>query len=281
MLKVECSTLRGRDTVATIKVVILDWAGTTVDHGSFAPVAAFMAAFAHHGVEVTAAEARGPMGLHKKDHIRAMLQMPSVAQRWGKVHGRSAGAQDVESLYQRFMPHQLEVIASHCRLVAGLLPCVAELRRHGIQIGATTGYFKEAAESVYREARRQGFYPDHTICAEEVPAGRPAPWMIFRTMEALGVYPPDLVVKVGDTVPDIDEGRNAGVWSIGVTRTGSEIGCHEEELAALPETQRSAKLAAARQQLLHAGAHEVLESVADLPVLIENINARLQRGDRP
>jgi phosphonoacetaldehyde hydrolase len=65
-----------------IRLVVFDWAGTTVDHGSRAPVAAFVRAFAGHGVEVTPDEARGPMGLHKRDHIRAMLQMPAVARRW-------------------------------------------------------------------------------------------------------------------------------------------------------------------------------------------------------
>ena len=47
-----------------------------------------------------------------------------------------------------------------------------------------------AAQVVYDAAKKQGFVPDFTICADEVPTGRPEPWMIFRAMEALGVYPP-------------------------------------------------------------------------------------------
>src|SRR5262249_33167255 len=139
------------------------------------------------------------------------------------------------------------------------------LRRRDIQIGATTGYFREAAEIVYEAARRQGFVPDACACAEDVPAGRPAPWMIFRILQALGTYPPSAVVKVGDTVPDIGEGLSAGAWSLGVTRTSSDVGCTEEQLAKLPGMLRQAKLRTARQNLLDAGAHAVLESVADLP----------------
>ena len=60
--------------------------------------------------------------------------------------------------------------------------------------------------------------------------------MIFRIMETLRIYPPRAVVKIGDTVPDIGEGLNAGAVSIGVVSSGSEVGCTHEELAALPET---------------------------------------------
>jgi phosphonoacetaldehyde hydrolase len=249
-------------------LVVFDWAGTTVDYGCFAPVAAFVDAFASRGVEVTRTEARGPMGLHKRDHIRAMLQMPQVAERWRRTHARDWDDSDVEDLYRRFIPLQLEVIDEHSRLVAGVVECVAELRRLGIRIGATTGYFREAAERVYRAARKQGFVPDHCICAGETPAGRPAPWMMFRTMEALGVYPPAAVLKIGDTVPDIAEGLHAGAWSVGVTQTSSEVGCTEDELETLPAAEREAKLASARQKLLAAGAHWVIPSVADLGNLL-------------
>jgi phosphonoacetaldehyde hydrolase len=251
-------------------LVVFDWAGTTIDYGCFAPVSAFVEAFASRGVEVTTAEARGPMGLHKRDHIRAMLQMPQVAERWRRTHARDWNDSDVDDLYRCFIPRQLEVIDKHSWLVPGVIECVAELRRLGILIGATTGYFREAAERVYRAAQQQGFAPDHCICAEEAPAGRPAPWMMFRTMEALGVCPPAAVVKVGDTVPDIGEGLHAGAWSIGVSESSSEVGCTEEELQGLPAAEGETKVGAARQKLLAAGAHRVIASVADLPAVLRD-----------
>jgi phosphonoacetaldehyde hydrolase len=264
-----------------VQFVVFDWAGTTVDHGCFAPLVPFVAAFARHGVTVSTAEARAPMGLHKKDHIRTMLQAAAVAERWRQVHGRDWSEADVEGLFDTFVPLQLDAIDSHNRLVPGLLGCVAELRALGIKIGATTGYFHEAARRVYAAARAQGYEPDVCLCAEDAPAGRPAPWMIFRIMERLGVYPPSAVVKVGDTVPDIAEGLNAGAWSVGVTATGNEVGCTEQEYAALPEARRREKLEAARKLLLAAGAHHVLESVVELPALLRAINIRLIAGDRP
>jgi phosphonoacetaldehyde hydrolase len=187
----------------------------------------------------------------------------------------------VEAVYADLAPLLLEMIDRHGALVPGVAECVAELRRRGLRVGGTTGYFRAAAGRAAENARRQGFVPDCSVCAEEVPAGRPAPWMLFRNMEALGIYPPAAVVKVGDTVPDVGEGRNAGAWSVGVSRTGNEVGRTAAELEALPAAQRQAFLDAARDKLLAAGAHAVLESAAELPGLIDEINSRLRAGGRP
>jgi phosphonoacetaldehyde hydrolase len=264
-----------------IRLVVFDWAGTTVDHGCFAPVDAFVRAFALHQVEVTTAEARGPMGLHKQDHLRAMLECPDLAQRWRRVHGADWTEQDIDCLYRRFILLQLEVIDQHNKIVPGLLECVSTLRDQGVRIGATTGYFRAAAERVYQSASNQGYQPDHCVCAEDVPEGRPAPWMVFRVMEALRVYPPAAVVKVGDTVPDIGEGLAAGVWSVGVTSTSSEVGCTQAELARLDDGQRCARLGAARGKLLAAGAHAVIDSLGELPGWLADLGERVRRGKRP
>jgi phosphonoacetaldehyde hydrolase len=261
--------------------VIFDWAGTTVDHGSRAPLLPFVQAFAARGVEITPEEARGPMGVHKKDHIRALLQLPTISRRWRERHGREASENDVDELYRRFMPLQLDVIDGFVRLVPGLLDCVALLRKKGIAIGATTGYFRAAAERVYQAAAAQGYRPDHCVCAEEVPAGRPAPWMIFRIMENLGVFPPAAVVKVGDTGPDIGEGLSAGVWSVGVLRSSSEVGCTEQEWDALPDAERGRRLAGCREKLLAAGAHAEVETLAELPAVLNGFDSRLLRGEKP
>ena len=264
-----------------IRLVILDWAGTAVDHGSRAPLTAFARAFAARGVEVTPEEARGPMGLGKKDHLRALLQLPAVARRWRERHGSDATEADLDELYRRFMPAQLEVIDEFAGVVPGLLDCVGVLRGRGLAVGATTGYFREAAERVYRRAADQGYRPDYCVCAEEVPAGRPAPWMVFRIMEALSVFPPSAVVKVGDTVPDIGEGLSAGAWSVGVVQTSSDVGCTAQEWAALPPSEQDRRSTSCRAKLLAAGAHAVIDTLVELPAVVDGFDARLSRGEKP
>jgi phosphonoacetaldehyde hydrolase len=261
--------------------VIFDWAGTTIDHGSRAPVAPFVRAFAARGMEITPEEARGPMGLDKKDHLRALLQLPAVSQRWHQRHGRAATETDLDDLYNQFMPLQLEVIDEFSRLVPGLLDCVGVLRGQGVAIGATTGYFRSAAQRVYRAATDLGYAPDHCVCSEEVAKGRPAPWMIFRIMEALGIFPASTVVKVGDTVPDIGEGLAASAWSVGVLRSSSDVGCTEAEWDALPHAEQVRRLTACREKLLAAGAHAVVETLAELPAVLDDLEVRLGRGEKP
>jgi phosphonoacetaldehyde hydrolase len=267
--------------VDAIRLVVFDWAGTTVDHGSCAPVAPFVSAFARQSVEVMPAEVRGPMGVHKKDHIRALLLLPDVADRWRAAHGRDWTEADVEDVYQSFIPLQMETLTAHAAPIEGVPSAVAELRQRGIKIGGTTGYFRAAADRLAPAARRLGYAPDISLCPDDVPAGRPAPWMIFRIMEASGIYPPAAVVKIGDTIPDIEEGRNAGVWSVGVTQTGSIVGCMAEEFVAMPAQERFDRVAAAARQLIAAGAHAVISSAAEAPALIDRLNDRLRRGERP
>lgn len=264
-----------------IQLAIFDWAGTTIDFGSRAPALAFQQLFAAQGVNVTPAEARAPMGLPKRDHLVAMLRNAAIAGRWQKTMGRAWTDADVQRLYDTFMPYQLETIATNCTLVPDVLKMAAWLAQHKIRVGATTGYFRTAANMVQEAAARQGFAPEFSACVDDVHQGRPAPWMIFRVMERLNVYPPCTVVKVGDTIPDIDEGRSAGVWSVGVTYSSSEVGLSEAELAQLPLEERRELSQRARTKFFDAGAHGVIETLSGLPDLINELNQRLQHGEKP
>lgn len=265
-----------------LRLVIFDWAGTTVDHGCFAPVAPFQELFTSRGVELSVAEAREPMGLGKRDHILAILSMPEVAARWKQACGQLPTDAELDQMFMtEFAPRQLACIPDCSELIPGVLECAAWLRKRGIKIGATTGYFREASDLVVAAANRQGFQPDAYCSAGDVSAGRPAPWMIYRNMEALGVFPASAVIKVGDTVPDIREGLNAGTWSVGVAATGSDTGLTAAQLSSLAPADRNARVGAARYKLLAAGAHFVIDSVADLPDLIPKIEARLAAGERP
>jgi phosphonoacetaldehyde hydrolase len=264
-----------------IRLVVFDWAGTTIDFGCQAPTGAFVAAFSARGVAVTPAEARAPMGLHKKDHVREMLRNPAVAAKWRAAAGRDWAEADVEELYRDVTPRQLQAVDLCSALIPGVRECVAELRARGIKIAGTTGYFREAAAAVLAAGRRQGYEPDFAICADDVPAGRPAPWMIFRAMEALGVYPPAVVIKIGDTVIDIEDGRNAGAWSVGVVDSSNEMGLTEAEFAALSPAECDARRAAVRERFSAAGAHVILDSLVGVPALIDYFNTRISRGKRP
>lgn len=104
-----------------LQAAILDWAGTVVDFGSFAPTQIFVEAFAEFDVQVSIEEARGPMGMGKWDHIRTLCDQPQVAERYRKAFGRTPTDDDVTAIYKRFMPLQIEKIAEHSALIPGAL----------------------------------------------------------------------------------------------------------------------------------------------------------------
>jgi phosphonoacetaldehyde hydrolase len=268
-------------TPLTVRAVVFDWAGTTQDHGVFAPIEAVLELFRREDVPITIAEARAPMGRFKLDHIREITRMPDVAARWRAEKGAYPDETDVLRMYASFEPIQVAVIARHATLIDGVVPVMDDLRSRGIAIGSTTGYMRAAADICLAEAARQGYVPDACVTSDEVPAGRPAPWMLFRNLELLGRFPPAVAVKVGDTPVDIEEGLNAGAWSVGVAASSNEIGLSAAELAALPERDRRQCIAHAVHTLRRAGAHYVIDTVADLLPVIDEIDGRLAAGDRP
>ena len=264
-----------------VRAVIFDWSGTVVDFGSRAPAAAFVEVFREFGIELTVAEARGPMGLAKRDHIRALGRIPRIDAAWREAHGRAPGDSDIERIHDRFEPLTARVAARHADLVPGVAESAAELRRRGIRIGSTTGYTRPIMESVLPIAARHGFAPDNLVCAGDLPAGRPTPLMMYRCFVDLAVWPAAAVVKVDDTAPGIEEATAAGSWAVGVSMSGNAVGLSPEELAVLDPDETARRRERAAAELRAAGAHYVIDTVADLLPVVEAIDTRLAAGDTP
>jgi phosphonoacetaldehyde hydrolase len=265
----------------TLQAVILDWAGTTVDYGCCAPAVVFCDVFKDQGVAISIEEAREPMGMEKKAHIRAIANMPAVANRWRENHGRVATEDDVERMYREFIPRQLDCLADYADLVPGTLEAADLFRRRGMKIGSTTGYSGDMMAVVVDEAKQRGFETDSNVSASDVPVGRPAPWMCFLNLQRLGVYPLEACVKIGDTPPDIAEGLNAGMWTIGVAKAGNEVGLTEAEIAQLSADELDRRLRKAYARLNQSGAHYVIDSIADVQWCLDDIERRLANGERP
>jgi len=253
------------------KAAVFDWAGTMIDFGSFAPMGVFVEAFAQFGIEVTVADARKPMGLPKWDHINAMLQAPNIAAKWSVKTGKPALRADVDRIYDVFVPMNERVVADFATLVPGAADTVRWLRDRQIKIGSTTGYTRSIMERILPLAAEQGFAPDNLVCADDLPEGRPGPLGMYQCFIDLAVYPPEAVLKVDDTAPGIAEGRAAGCVTVGVTLSGNEAGLTPEELSALSEDEKDAIRERAGRILTDAGADHLIDTVADLPGLVEEL----------
>jgi phosphonoacetaldehyde hydrolase len=265
-----------------LTAIIFDWAGTVVDHGSRAPVETLREVFEEAGVPVTIPEARLSMGIAKRDHIASILAQPRVSSEWERVHGSSPDESDTARLYASFIPKQLACLEQHSSVISGVAESVDLFRSRDLKIGSTTGYTRPMLEFLLNLVKDQGFLPDAAVCPEDVPGGgRPAPWMCYMNAIRLEVNPLWTMVKIGDTPSDIAEGVNAGMWTIGITRTGNETGMTAAEWDAATADDKEVVLAAASARLVKAGAHYVAERVADCPGIVDQIAARLDAGERP
>jgi phosphonoacetaldehyde hydrolase len=264
-----------------IEAVLLDWAGTTMDFGCMAPAVVFVEVFKRKDVPITIEEARAPMGAHKRVHIQRITELDSVRRRWQEAHGRGPNDDDVSAMFAEFVPLQLECLSTYSALIPGTLEAVAMLRSRGIKIGSTTGYLTDMMQINFKDAKRQGYEPDATVCASDVPGGRPLPYMCLQNVIKLGVSTVQACVKIDDTIPGVEEGLNAGMWTIGLAVSGNEVGMMLDQWRALPEAEKRAKRNRAHTRMWQCGAHYVVDSIAEIMPCIDDIQARIRRGEAP
>jgi len=280
-LPIEESQMPSRDPRAVqyhgkLQAVILDWAGTTVDFGSLAPVRTLQRVFAQAGVTLRDSEVRQAMGLPKKEHVREILSGQRVRDEWTRVHGNLPRETDVQRVYGDFVPLQFSCLLEYSAVIPGVVETVEHLRGRGLRVGTTTGYPREMLDLLAEASRKVGYIPDCNLAPGDVGAGRPHPFMIYENAVRLQVYPLAAIVKIGDTAADIEEGLNAGAWSVGVAATGNMVGLSLQEFEALSPPQREERLVVARAALKTAGAHYVVDTLADVHVVLDEIDARLK-----
>ena len=265
-----------------LEAVIFDWAGTVVDFGSFAPTQVLIDVFAQTGVPVSMAEARVPMGLAKWDHIQALGRLPAVAERWQARFGREMTDADVDTLYEKFMPLQIARVGEYSAPIPGAIEVINRLRTRGLKIGSCTGYPRVVMNQLLPLAAAAGYAPDHTVAADDLPAGgRPGPWMALENVLALAINDVRHCVKVDDTVPGISEGLRAGMWTVGLSASGNQVGLTADQWRVLFPAQQAEYRAPAEAQLYQAGAHYVIDTINDLPAVLDAIETRIANGEHP
>ena len=271
-------TYRGK-----IKAAVLDWSGTLADAYVIAPAVVFVEVFKNQGVEISMEEARGPMGLRKDIHIQKLTQDPVIAARWEAIKGSPPTQADVDAMFADFVPAQLECLPQYTKLLPGIKDVVNGLQADGIKIGVSTGFTRVMVDVLLKDVIAQGVTPDATVAGDEVVNGaRPAPHMVFKNLDLLDISDVKSVVKCDDTVSGIGEAMNAGCWGVGLVRYSNYMNINTlDEEATLSDANIAARMAKTRKILEQAGAHYVIDSLVELPAVIDDINARLARGEKP
>jgi phosphonoacetaldehyde hydrolase len=260
-----------------IKAVIFDWAGTTIDYGCIAPLAVFLEIFSHYGIPITIEEASKPMGKLKKEHIAELLQMERIRKEYKSKFDKDPDNKTVEKFYLKFEASLLKILPDYTQPLPDVIETINKLKKnYDIKIGSTTGYTKEMMEIIIPIVEKKGYKPDYIITSSEVKQGRPYPWMIYHNAINLGVFPMECIIKIGDTISDIEEGRNAGCWTVGVIEGSSTLGLSFDEFTKLDPFQKEEMKAKTQEKYFKAHADFVINSFKEIPELIEKINERLR-----
>ena len=266
-----------------VQAVILDWSGTLADAYVIAPAVVFVEVFEKQGVPISMEEARGPMGLRKDLHIKALTEDPVIRERWKEAKGKYPDQSDVDAMFADFVPAQLDCLKKYTTLLPGIKETMTGLQAQGIKLGASTGFTRAMVDILNADAIKQGLTLDATVAGDEVIHGaRPAPHMVYKNLDLLGISEIRSVVKCDDTISGIGEALNAGCWGVGLVRYSNYMNINTlEEEATLSKEEIARRMAHTRKLLEQSGAHYVIDSLVELPAVIKDINARLARGERP
>ncbi len=265
-----------------LHAVIFDWAGTLVDFGSFAPTQIFVDAFAVFGITLTLKQASGPMGLSKRHHIQTLLAYPEIQAQWEQEFNRPPHEADVDAIYERFMPMQIEKVGRYSKPIPGVIETLAELRNRGLKIGSCSGYPRQVMDVLLPIAVGEGIAIDHAVAGDDLPAGgRPGAHMALANMLALHLPNVRRCVKVDDTEPGIHEGRNAGMWTVGLALSGAPAGLTLAEYRSSPKEHLQRLRDEVGRRHRAAGAHYVIDTVAELLPVLDAIERRIGAGEHP
>lgn len=259
-----------------VKAVVFDWAGTMIDFGCMAPVQALLDVFAGEGVTLSTEEVRRDMGKAKRDHLQSLLNYPDIAARWSASHGSAAGAADIDRLFAKMAPAMKQAALDSAILIPGAAETFAELRGLGVRIGSGTGYSREMMPDILRRAAEQGYSPELVVCAGETPSGRPSPFMFWKALMEMNVWPARACIKVDDAPVGMQEGRNAGCWTVGVAASGNGVGLDLAAFQALAADERQERIAQSEAALKSAGADFVIADVSQLMPVVHEIAQRIE-----
>ena len=266
-----------------VKGLVLDWSGTTADAYVLAPAVVFVEVFSKQNVEISMTEARGPMGLRKDLHIKALTEVPEIKERWKGVHGKYPDQSDVDRMFEDFVPMQLDCLRKYTTLLPHVAEVTQKFQKEGIRIGSSTGFVRSMVDILEEDANKQGYTPDASVAGDEVVNGaRPKPFMVYRNLDLMDVHPIQSVVKVDDTISGVGEALEAGCWGVGIARYSNYMDINSlEEAESIPDQEIQRRLANTREILQKAGAHYVIDTFDELPQVVEDVNQRLSRGERP
>lgn len=264
-----------------VRAIIFDLAGTVVDPGCQAPVKTIQQASSRFGIEITEEEARKDMGNAKRKHLELLFQNPRIRQEWFEKNGKDITKEDIDAFYTEFVSIQETIIKDYAGMVPGSKETLSFLKEaFNVQLGSTTGYTRSMVTKMMESWETNPF--DFTIASDEVRKPRPFPNGCLFNLNLMKVTNPFEGVKVGDTPIDIEEGKNAGMWAVGVIKWSNFVGLDVNDTRRMMRynlSELNKKYEDCANLLYNAKPHYLAMDIMALPLIVNDINQRLQKGE--
>ena len=265
-----------------LKAVVFDWAGTIIDHGSRAPMGAFVKVLSEFQVPITVEEARRPMGLPKWDHIKALLTHPDIAARWQAVHGQPPTDRDVDRVFEVFVPLNAAVVTDFADVIPGVLETMAQLQGARPEDRVDHRLYARHHGAAVADRCQARASCSTTSCAPATshPAarGRDDVQVLPRSRRLAGVQRGQGRRHggrhCGRSRSRMLDGRRDAVGQCGRSVAGRA--CKAERGRTLPRDASEQRVS-----WPGAGAHFLIDSAAHLEAAIDQIEGRLARGEQP
>lgn len=264
-----------------IAAVYFDMCGTIVDDKSVAPVEAFSETFRSAGVKLNHDEIRQFMGVAKYDHVKSLVNLPRVQKQLNSF-ATSVEIEDrkdlYSELYQRYLHFQTESARKWCQPIRGVSSLMHQLKAWNIKVGTTSGFPQRICNVVLENFYRNHIYnfsSKNVLGSDSLPynnGARPKPGLIFELMSRQKIKNPRSVIKVGDTVADIQEGKNAGTWVVAVTETSSDLGVSRKEYNKFTISQKEEANKYLSDKFYCEGADFVTYDVTGISAILKSCN---------
>ena len=202
-----------------IRACIFDLGGTIVDRYSRTPFISLKNTFNKYGIILSDKLIYKDMGMYKLNHIQEIMKNPYIKSIWKRKHGIYPSKKEEFILYSDFIETQKMNSLEHLDIIPETNLCINYLKNNDIKIGVTTGFNQDIMNIIKNMLDDNNILIDSYVsstCLRE--PSRPHPSMILENLERLNIKSPKNVIKIDDTCVGIEEGKNAGCITVGVSR---------------------------------------------------------------
>lgn len=271
----------------SVRACIFDWSGTLIDKYSFAPVNALITTLKDYNIDPKVHDIRQSMGVKKDKHIQHILNIPDIKSQWLNNFDSPPSHEDINDIYKKFKHNQKNIITEYTELFPEAKQLFRELKRSRktsqIKIAGTTGFSSDITNIILNDIKKQGIFFDTWVSGDDVNYGsRPNPFMLYKCMENLNIPEIKSVIKIDDTVAGIQEGLNAGCWTVGVVKWSNHLNVESiDDYMKLTLNEKFSIKNNCKEKFKQNGAHFVIDNIYDMRKVIKAVNEKLNNGIKP